>query len=74
MYTPAGNDFDRYLVYIAKSYVTFRVLACESVSIMLMPDPQGTWWIDGYEIVLGSYANTKSEIRPGYNSTGGFLL
>ena len=70
MYTPVGDTFDRYLLYLAKPYVTFRVRACESASVTLMPDPQGTWWIDGYQIVLGSYANTKSEIRPGYNSTG----
>ena len=73
MYTPVDDSFDRYLLYLAKPYVTFRVRACESASITLMPDPQGTWWIDGYQIVLGSYANTKSEIRPGYNATGKLL-
>ena len=70
MYTPAEDAFDKYLLYVEKPYVTFRVRACESVNIVLISDPQGTWWIDGYKIVLGSYTNTKTEIRPGYNSTG----
>ena len=73
MYTPVGDSFDRYLLYLAKPYVTFRVRACESATVTLIPDPQGTWWIEGYQIVLGSYENTRSEIRPGYNSTGKLL-
>ena len=59
MYTPEGNSFDRHLLYVTKPYITFKVRARESVNIMLMPDPQGTWWIDGYEIIIGSFSNTK---------------
>ncbi len=70
MYTTADSNYDQYLMYISKPYITFRIKACESVNLVLMPDPQGTWWIDGYEIILGSYGNSKSQIIPGFNSSG----
>ncbi len=72
MYTPDDNSFDRYLVYVKKPHVTFRARTCESLSVLLIPDAAAQWWRDGYEVVLGSFSNTKSEIRPGYNSTGDY--
>ncbi len=62
IYTRPDHDYGRLAVHSSHKYFAFRVRTCMDAHVGLMPfmEPQLAQY---YEVVIGGYANTKSDIR-----------
>lgn len=68
MHTPDDGDrhsYDYNIVTIRDDVITFTVQACNDAHILLQSVP-GSIEAKCFEIVLGGYENTRSDIREGF--------
>ena len=66
--TPPVNAYTTlWLLQSQKSYVKFGVKACNDALLALSAQMDSS--IFTYEVVIGGYNNTQSDIRPGYSQT-----